>query len=297
MGGAFPDKPVRMVVPFPPGGMTDVLARTIAARLSVAWRQSVFIENRPGANSLVGTDSVARSEPDGHTLLVTSSALALNQALLQKLPFDASRDLTPVARLFEAPLVIVVHPGSEFKSIKEFNDRARATPVHVASPGQGSISHLAAAMYGARTQAKIVHIPYKGGGPAIADLQSGRANAMFAEASSVMGLVLEGKLRALAVTGDRRVPQLQNVPTVSESVLRGYAVVQWYGLFGPSRMPQELSRQIAMEVEKALLAAKVDYERFGQQAAFLPPEGFAKYLGEELSGWGRLVKEASIRLE
>jgi tripartite-type tricarboxylate transporter receptor subunit TctC len=240
---------------------------------------------------------VVRAVPDGQTLLIANSTLVLNQSLLSRLPFDAARDLVPVARVLESPLVIVVSNDNRFRSLSDLAAQARSQTVSIASTGTGSISHLGAALFGVHTRARFEYIPYRGGAPAVSDLMNGRAHAMFIEVAPVLSFIREGRLRALAVTSEKRVALLREVPTVAESGIRGYQAVQWYGVFAPTGTKRELTQKIARDLERVLMETAEEFHRFGQQASFLPPDRFAEFIKDELRTWSRVVKEKNIKLD
>jgi len=235
---AYPDKPIRLVVPFAAGGGTDLIARTLGAGMSKELGQTIIVDNKPGAGTIIGTDAVAKSAPDGYTLVMASFAHAVNPSLQPKLPFDTEKAFTPVALIGRGPNILVVRADSPFKTVKDVIEAAKAKPgkLTYASQGNGTSAHLAGEMFANLAKVQMIHVPYRGAGPAITDLLGGQVDMIFGTAAAVSTFVDSGKLRALGVTTPQRSPALKDIPTIAESV-PGYVVESWYGLYAPAGTP------------------------------------------------------------
>jgi tripartite-type tricarboxylate transporter receptor subunit TctC len=298
---AYPAKTVRVIVPFPPGGGTDLFARAVAQKLAATWGQQFVVDNRSGAGGMIGSELVARAAPDGYTLLVTSSSThSINPHLTRKPPFDALRDFAPVVNIASAPNVLVVHPSLPARNAKELIALAKARPgaINYASNGNGTLSHLTAELFRMQSGISLVHIPYKGGPPAVIDLVAGQVSLLFAAFPTVYGQVRAGKLRPLAVTGLRRVEAAKEVPALAET-LPGFESVQWWAMFAPAATPPEIVDRLNAEVVKIIADADVK-ARFAAEGA--EPIGgsareFAAFLKADFEKWGRVVREAGIRPE
>ena len=248
---SFPERPVRILVGYPPGGGTDLVARLVAQPLGERWKQPVIVENRPGAAAIIATEAVAKSKPDGYTLLMAyATELAVNPATFRKLPYDPMRDLAPIARLGSAPLVMAVHPSLPAQTVAELVALAKAKPgaLSYSSSGQGSVHQFAGELFKLRTGVDIVHVPYKGSGPATADAVSGQVQVTFASVASVLRFVQSGRLRALAVTSPERSPQLAGVPTMKEAGVAEVQLASWYGLLAPAGTPADVVKKIAADL-------------------------------------------------
>lgn len=298
---AFPaDKPIRMVVPFAPGGGTDLIARTLGNGMSQALGQSVIIDNKPGAGTIIGTDAVAKSAPDGYTLVVASFAHAVNPSLVPKLPYAAGKAFAPVALIGKGPNVLVVRADSPYKSVKDIVEAARARPEKLtyASQGNGTSAHLAGEMFTNLAKVKLTHVPYKGAGPAITDLLGGQVDMMFATAAAASTFLDSGKLRAIAVTAPERSPALQGVPAVAETV-PGYAVESWYGLYVPAGTPPDVIAKLNAAAKKAVqteeFRKKVEHEGLVISAG--APAELDAYVRSEEVRWRKIVKENNVRAE
>jgi tripartite-type tricarboxylate transporter receptor subunit TctC len=291
---AYPDRPVRLVVPFAPGGGTDQIARSLAAGLSQALGQSVVVENKPGAGTVIGTDLVAKSAPDGYTVLVATFAHAVNPSLLDKLPYDTDRAFAPVSLIARGPNVLVVPVSSAWQSLEQLLSAARAAPkgLTFASQGSGTSAHLAGEMFISLTQARLLHVPYKGAGPALTDLIGGQVDMMFATAAAVARHVSAGKLRALAVTSTERSPVFAGIPAVAEQV-PGYAVESWYGLFVPAGTPPEPIRQLAEAVAQSVrrddFRSKIEAE--GLSISVGSAADLDRYVKAETERWRRVASD------
>jgi tripartite-type tricarboxylate transporter receptor subunit TctC len=292
----YPDKPVRLVVPFAPGGATDLFARNVAQALTERWGQQILVENRPGASGNIGADAVARAPGDGYTLLMGTSNHAINATLYRKLPYELARDLTPVTNVAQVPLVLVVNPAVRARTVAELVTLAKAKPGSLvyASGSTGTASHLAGEMLESATGIDAIHAPYKGGAPAINDLLGGHVSMMFANMPEVLAHVRAGKLVALAVTSARRHPALPDVATMTESGLTGFEATSWFGLFMPRATPAALLARINEDVV-AILDRPEMKARFLEQGAEVvadSPADFEAYVNSEISKWGKLVRQS-----
>jgi tripartite-type tricarboxylate transporter receptor subunit TctC len=295
---AFPEKTVRIIVPFPPGGATDVVARALGQRLSVVWKQQVIVDNRPGAGGNIGADTVAKAPPDGHTLLLASPAeVAINQFLFRSMPYDPETDLVPVSKAASAPLVLVVHPSVPAKSLPELiewlKSRKEGTPY--ASSGTGGPQHLAAESFRAMTGTMLIHVPYKGGAPAITDLLGGQVQMFFSGLPPALPHINAGKLRALAITTTKPSPLIPGVPTV-DSVLPGFDFENWQGVFAPKGTPEAVVAQIAKDIASVVDKSLAD-QLAAQGAAPAPmtPTEFAAFVQQERRKYGDLVKASGAK--
>ena len=299
-GQDFPARPVKLVVPFAAGGATDLFARIVAQRLGETWGQQVLVDNRPGASGNIGADFVARAPGDGYTLLMGTSNHAINATLYRKLPYDLSRDLAAVANVAQVPLVLVVHPGVKARNVGELVALGKARPegLHFASGSSGTASHLAGEMFKAATGINAVHVPYKGGAPAINDLLGGHVAMMFANMPEVLAHVRAGKLVALAVTSSQRHPALPDVPTLASSAaapgLAGFEAASWFGLFAPREIPAPLLARINQDLVAALKRPEVKalFLEQGAEVVADSPAGFAAYVNSEIAKWGKLVRQS-----
>ncbi len=289
------------MLPYPPGGGTDIIARPLAQRLSEQWKQQVVVDNRGGANGNIGMELVAKSPPDGHTLVLALTAqLAVNPALYERLPYDPVRDFEPVTLLGTGPYVLLVHPSLPVKTVKELVALARARPGQIAygSAGNGSGAHLAAELFNGTAGVKMTHVPYKGGGPGLVDLAAGNIQLMFATWLSSKPLVDGGRLRPLAVSTARRLAGLP-LPTVAESGLPGFDAGVWYAVLAPAGTPRELTQRIHGEIVRANQheEMKAVYARAAIEPLNGGPEDLAKFLKEELAKWARVVKAAKVQVD
>ena len=297
---AFPDKPVRIVVPFSPGGGTDLIARTMAVAMAQDLGQPVIIDNKPGGGTIIGTDAVAKSAPDGYTLVMATIAHAVNPSIQPKLPYVHEKAFAPVMLVGRSPNVLVVRADSPFKSVQDIMAAAKAQPgkLSFASQGAGTSAHLAGELFKNLTATNLTHIPYRGAGPALNDLLGGHVDIMFATASAVGSFVDAGTLRALAVTTADRSPALSltKVPTVAESGVPGYVADSWYGLFAPAGTPPTIIARLNSAAKKAVQSDvfKRRVESEGLVISAGTPEEFDRYVKGEEARWRKVVKAANI---
>jgi tripartite-type tricarboxylate transporter receptor subunit TctC len=297
----YPGKPVRIVVPSSAGGGTDIIARIVAPRLSERLGQQIVIDNRPGAGTMIGVELVAKAAPDGYTLLMCPSTLATNPVIYRKVPYNALTDFVPITLVLSAPNILVVHPSLPVKTAKELVWFAQARPgqLNFASAGAGTGPHLAMELFMSMTGTRMVHIPYKGSAPAIIDLLSGQVTTMIATMLTGLPHVRTGRLRALGITGLKRITAAQDLPTVAEAGVPGYEAVQWYGLLAPAQTPREIVMRLNREMVSILQSGEVK-ERFtsdGGDAVPTTPEDFGRYIKSEIEKWARVAKAAGIRPE
>jgi tripartite-type tricarboxylate transporter receptor subunit TctC len=298
---SYPVKPVRVIVPFPPGAGADITTRLIAPRLSEGLGQQLVVENRAGAAGNIGAEVVARAAPDGYTLLTAPASLAISQTLYQKLPFDLVRDFQPVAMLASVPFILVVHPSLPAKNVKELVALAKSRPgqINYASTGSGSSPHLTAEMLKMQARIDVVHVPYKGTPLAVTDLLSGQVSFMFANALSVLPQVNAGRLRALGITSAKRSATTPQLPTMIESGLPGFESGTWYALLAPAGTPREvvarLSGEVARLTQNADLRDKLAAQ--GAEALTMTPEQTAAYIKSEIAKWGKVVRASGATVE
>lgn len=298
--GAFPDKPVRLVVPFAPGGGTDLIARTLAAGMSAELGQQVIVDNKPGAGTIIGTDAVAKSAPDGYNMVIATFAHAVNPSLQPKLPFDTAKAFAPITLIGKGPNVLVVRADSPYRTVKDIVDAAHANPgkLTYASQGIGTSAHLAGEMLKNLAKVDLTHVPYKGAGPAITDLLGGQVDMIFGTAAAVATFVDSGKLRAVAVTTPRPSPSFPNAPTIAATV-PGYSVESWYGLYAPAGTPADVIARLNAAARKA--AKSVEFAKRVEQEGLVvtatDPAELDRYVNAEEQRWGRIVKENRIKPE
>jgi tripartite-type tricarboxylate transporter receptor subunit TctC len=297
----YPARPIRLIVPFAPGGSNDIMARLVGQKFSENMGQQVIVDNRPGASGIVGTEIAARGTPDGYTLLMMSLTLAVNPSLYRKLPYDTEKSLVPVTLVASAPLMLVVHPSLPVKSLKDLIAYAKAHPgkLNFGSGGRGATPHLAGEMLKTMAGLEMTHVPYKGGGPALADLVGGQIQLMLENIPSTLPFVKAGKLRALAVSGSSRSALLPDLPTLDEAGLKGYEIVGWNGLFFPAGTPRPIVQKIHAETVKMLAQPDVK-ERLatlGAEGVGSSPAEFAAFVRSEIAKWARVVKQAGLQPE
>lgn len=297
----YPNRVVRIVVPYPPGGTVDAVARVVAARLAENVGQNFIVENRAGANGTIGSNAVAKSAPDGYTLLLQASTFVAAPLLMSNVPYDIERDFTPIANLGAMPLLVTCHPGVAAKNLKEFMAAIRAEPKKYTfgTSAVGSASHLAQEAIKHDGRLDFMIVPYKGTAPALTDAVGGHISAMVDALPSTMPHVKAGKLRALAVTSAKRIPALADVPTVAESGLDGFEMVSWYGVWGPAKLPPEIAARLHQEIGRALKSEQVT--RALGEHGFMPSNAtadeFRTYIRQESEKYARLIKAAQIRLD
>jgi tripartite-type tricarboxylate transporter receptor subunit TctC len=297
---AYPSRPVRVIVPFPPGGPVDGVARQVAQRLSEATGQNFLIENRAGGNSAIGSDAVAKSAPDGYTLLINASILAINPHLV-KTPYDIFKDFTPVSLLAKGPLVFTVTPGLAVKDVRELAAYGKANPGKLAFAigSNGSAGHLSTELFRKQAGVELLIVPYKGSTPAYTDLMSGQIQGFIEPVLGALPLIKGGRIKALAVSSAKPIAALPSVPTVGESGLPGYEFYVWYGLWGPAGLPREVTERLNIEVNK-IMSSREMRERLEQQgfdAQTGTPEEFARFMREDSALSGRIIREVGIRAE
>ena len=299
---SYPSRSVRLIVPFPPGGSADILARTVGQKMSEGLAQSVVIENRPGAGTAIGAEATAKSAPDGYTIMIgTVSSHAINPSLNAKLAYDPIRDFTPISPVASIPFALLVHPSLPAKNMQELIAIARAKPgvLNFSSAGTGTSNHLAGELLKSMARVDLVHIPYKGSAPALNDLLAGQVNMMFDLILTAAPHVKAGTVRAVAVTGKDRSIALPNVPTITESGLPGYEVSAWFGIFAPANTPADVVQRLNQEVVRVMQLTDVRERLAGQGAEPMSssPAAFAEYVRGELIKWSGVVKTAGMRSE
>ena len=298
---AYPARPIRFIVPFPPGGGNDIVGRIVAAKLAEVLGQQVVIDNRGGAGGTIGTDLTAKAPPDGYTILVNNISLAVNQSLFRKLPYDTVRDLAPVSLVGRQPNVLVVHATLAAKSVGELIAFARTKPgeLNYGSGGSGTASHLATEMLKLMTKTDITHVPYKGLGPALTDLVGGRVELIISTLASALPQIKSGKLRALAVTTARRSSFFPQVPTMDEAGVRGYEFSTWYGLLVPAGTPHAIVEQLNVATKTAVASPAVaeQFAAQGLEPASSSSKDFGAYLKSEVAKWGRVIKASGATPE
>jgi tripartite-type tricarboxylate transporter receptor subunit TctC len=297
----YPSKPIRFIVPFPPGGGNDIVGRIVAQKLAEGFALTVVVDNRGGAGGTVGTEMAAKAPADGYTLLINNISLAVNATLFQKLPYDTLKDLAPVTLVGRQPNILVVHPSVPAKSMRELLALARAKPrqINYGSGGIGTASHLATELLKLMAKIDMVHVPYKGLGPALIDLMGGQIQVIISTMASALPQVRAGKLRPLAVTTAKRSDFFPQVPTMSEAGVRGYEFNTWYGLLVPAGTPQPIIDRLNKEMAKALDSAAVreQFASQGLEAEHTSPEEFGAYLKSEVEKWAKVVKASGAKPE
>jgi tripartite-type tricarboxylate transporter receptor subunit TctC len=297
----YPSKPVRMVVPSSAGGGTDIVARIIAPELSKRLGQQVVIDNRPGAGTMIGIEVAAKSPPDGYTLLMGLSTLAINSALYKKVPYDPQRDFAPITQAVSSASIIVVHPSVPVKTVKELIAfaRARQGQLNYASAGTGTYPHMTMELFLSMAKLKMVHIPYKGTGPAMIDMVAGQVATMAATILTGMPQIRAGRLRPLGITSAARSPIVPDIPTVAEAGLPGFESVQWYGVLAPARTPKDIITRLHDEVTRVLQQPEIKERLAGDGADLVgsTPEEFTRYIQSELTKWAKVARDAGIQPE
>jgi len=297
----YPVRPIRVVIPYSAGGATDIPGRLIAAKLSDAFGHQIVVDNRPGAGSAIGSEIVARSQPDGYTLLLTGTPFAVLPALYGKLPFDPVRDFAPVMQVASAPNVLVVHPSLGVRSTRELIALAQAQPgkINYASGGTGGATHLHTSLFLTMAKISMTHVPYKGSGPATADLLGGHVKVYMPGIAIVIPHAKAGRMVALAVTSAKRAPQIPEVPSIAESGVPGYDTATWFGLLAPKGTPAAVINRLHGEIIKVLRLPDVEngYLVSGNVATTSRPDDFGAFIKNEIAQWGQVVRDAKIQSE
>ncbi len=297
----YPSKPVRLIVPFAPGGFTDVVARILGQRLSVSMGQQFIIENKAGAGSTIGTDFVAKSAPDGYTLVMISTTHVISPWIYKSMPYDPIKGFVPVTKLVDSPYVLLVNPKVPARNVQEFIALAKASPdtLRYASSGNGSSQHLMGGLFASLTGTKLQHVPYRGSSGAATDLVAGVVESSFAGVPNALAQVPAGRLRALAVTTAKRIPQLPDVPTLQEAGVPGYEASVWLALLAPAGTPRDIVNRLNAEVAKLMESGetrKALYEA-GVEVSLSTPDALGEYMVKEMERWGKVVKDTGTKLE
>jgi tripartite-type tricarboxylate transporter receptor subunit TctC len=297
----YPTKPIRLINPFPPGGGATIIGRVIAQELTERLGQSVVFDNRGGAGGIIGMEIAARAAPDGYTLTMATASTVTINPLLSRVPFDPIKDFAPVIHVSNVPLILVVHPAVAAKSVKEFITLTKAQPgkINFASSGKGTISHLAGELFKVNTGVNMVHVPYRGGGPALVDVIGGQVQTNFANILSSLPHVKGGRLRGLAVTSAQRSSAIAELPTIAESGIPGYEVVQWNGMLAPARVPAAIVARLNTEVERALQLPEMKTRLAADGADPIggPPEKFAAFIRADIVKWAKVIKAANVQVD
>ncbi len=301
MAQAYPNKPIRLIVPFAPGGFTDVVARILGQKLSVALGQQLVIENKAGAGSTIGTDFVAKAAPDGYTLVMVSTTHVISPWIYKTMPYDPIKSFTVVSKLVDSPYVLLVNPKVPAKNVQELVALAKASPdsIHYASSGNGSSQHLMGGLFASMTGAPMKHVPYRGSSGAATDLVAGVVETSFAGVPNALSQVPQGRLKALAVTTVKRIPQLPDVPTMQEAGVPGYEASVWLALLAPAGTPREIVNRLNSEIAKVMAtpdAKKALYDA-GVEPTPSTPEAMSDYMVKEMDRWGKVVKDIGIKVE
>lgn len=298
---AFPAKPVRIVVPYPPGGSVDPVARVVAEKLTALWGQQVVVDNRPGASTIIGTDAVAKAPADGYTLLLTASTHVSNPLLFDKLPYDSVKDFAPVATLYKAEFVLVAHPSVPGRTLQEFIAAVKANPgkYSYASAGNGNANHIGMELFSMMTGTKMLHVPYKGGGPLVTDLLSGQVQAYLAVPVTVIPHLQAGRLKAFGTTSEGRLAVISDVPTFKEAGLPGFDMRSWLGILAPAGTPKPVVDKVSADIARVLAMPDVRDKLLGQgQVPYIhTPEQFAALMRDDTAEFARVIKAANIKLE
>jgi tripartite-type tricarboxylate transporter receptor subunit TctC len=296
----YPDRPVRLIIPFPPGGSNDVVGRLVANQLSEKLGHKVFVDNRGGAGGVLGTEAAAAATPDGYTLLIISIAHAVNPALY-KLNYDPIKSFTPISILATGPNVLVVNPQLPVKTVAELLALAKEKPgaLDYASAGVGSFQHLGGELFKLTAGVSLQHVPYKGGGPAMADVIAGHVQVMFSSLVQTTPFIQSGQLRALGTGGAKRNPVLPDVPTIQEAGVPGYVADNWWGIMAPAGTPAPIVERLYRDVQAVLKSPELTaaFDREGATAVTMSTEEFTKYIESEIAKWGRVVKEGNIKAQ
>jgi tripartite-type tricarboxylate transporter receptor subunit TctC len=298
---SYPNGPVKIVVPFPPGGTTDILARVLSNELTKKWGQTVIVENKPGASGTIFSEQLAHMPPDGYTLMVTATHHVINPSLYKNLKYNTRTDFTPISLVAGVPNVLVVNPAFPAKNIQELIAYAKANPgkVMYGSSGTGGANHLSGELFKSMAKIDMVHVPYKGAAPALNDLLGNQISVMFDSIPGVLSHIKAGKLRALGVTSLARSTALPNVPTISESGLKGFEALAWFGMYAPPQMATELLNRISGDVVAALQSPQVknQFAEQGADAGNMTQAEYAKYVDSEITKWAKVISDANIKAE
>jgi tripartite-type tricarboxylate transporter receptor subunit TctC len=297
----FPSKPVKLVVGFPPGGMADIVARELGERLSMVWKQSVIVENRPGASGTIAADAVAKANPDGYSLLVILTNHVVVASIRQKLPYDSFKDFAPVSLVGDSPLLLMANPKLPANTLAQLVSLAKSKPgmVTYSTPGDGSIHHLSQELMDSNLGIKMVHVPYIGGAPAMLDAMTGVVDLNIGSPSQAIQQIKAGKLKALAYSGLKRSPLLPEVPTVSESLIPGFQAALWAGVLAPAKTPKELINKIQSDIKVAMGGPEIKekMDKLGIEIISSSPEEFDQYLKSEFNKWSNVARQANIKSE
>ena len=299
--GAYPNRPVKMVVPYPPGGSVDPVARLVAEKLGALWGQQVVVDNKPGASTIIGTDAVAKAPPDGYTILFTASTHVSNPLLFNSLPYDSFKDFTPIAPFYKAEFVLVAHPSVKGNTLQEVVAELKANPnkYSYASAGNGNANHMGMELFSMMTGTKMLHVPYKGGGPLVTDLLSGQVQFYLSVPPVVIPHIQAGKLKALGTTSEARLPLMPGVPTFAEAGLPAFGMKSWLGFLGPANMPREIVTKLNADLARVLQMPDVRdrLQSQGQIPYMLSPEQFAAAMRADMAEYGRVIKAANIKID
>ena len=298
---AFPARPVRIIVPFPAGGTTDILARQISAELAARWGQPVIVDNKGGASGTIGSEMLVQSAPDGHTLMLTATHHVINPGLYKKLKYDTRADFTPIALIASVPNVLLVNPALPVSSVQELIKYAKDKPgtLSFGSTGIGGANHLAGELFKFSTGIEALHIPYKGAAPALNDLLGGQIPMMFDSLPGVIQQVRAGKLRALGVTTLKRAPAAPDIPTLDEAGVKGFEATAWFGLYAPGKMAPALAARLNADVLDVLKSAKIrgQFAEQGADPGALPQPEFTRFVDAEIIKWGKVITAANVKLD
>ncbi|MDP1567794.1 MAG: tripartite tricarboxylate transporter substrate binding protein [Polaromonas sp.] len=298
---AFPSQTVKIVVPFPPGGTTDILARQLAAELAQKWGTPVIVDNKAGASGTIFSEQLVRMPPDGYTLMLTATHHVINPGLYKTLKYDTRTAFTPIAQVASVPNVLLAHPSLPVRTVQELVTYAKERPgkLSFGSSGTGGANHLSGELFKAMTGVNMVHIPYKGAAPALNDLLGGQIPVMFDSLTGVIQQVKAGKLRALGVTSLKRAPAAPEIPTLDESGIKGFEATAWFGLYAPGNMPPELTRKLSADVLEALRAPRIQ-SQFAEQGATpgtLSQPEFSAFVDSEIDKWGKVIATANVKID
>jgi len=299
--GSYPNRPVRLIVPYPPGGAVDPIARTIIQKTDEAWGQPVVIDNKPGAGTIIGTEIVAKAAPDGYTVILVATSFTVNPAMYSKLPFDPVNDFTPISLVANFPMMLVVNPQVPVTSVKELIDFLKAKPgqINFSSIGNGTTQHLAGELFKSMAGVDMVHVPYKGSGPSMMSVVSGETSVTIESVFLLSPQVKAGRLRALAGAAMKRASMAPDLPTISESGIPGYDVSTWVGLLAPAGTPQEVVQKWQQQIARVLQIPEVRERQISQgvDPVGSTPEYFAEFIKTEIAKWGKVVNQAGIKLD